>query len=723
MKKILPILLLIALLWPIHTAAQRRVRQNENSRGGILEQTAGPTLQNDTTGSNGRGGSRISDRKTKSKKIPTGIKAWTLDDRFGIVDSTDIDTLPHAFQNTNFSDGLYGEYNTLGNMGSPRQSRLFTLRSIDFSQFIFTDPHDYFITPFSQVQFTNTKSPFTNVTYHECGNRDDGEDRFKALFAVNASKDIGLGFKLDYLYGRGYFDHQSTSDFGGTLWGSVDKEKYRAHFTIYTNYLKTAENGGITSDDYVRNPENFPSRFDTKDIPTNLDKVWNKIHADGAQLTHSYSLGFRRYAPDSTAIVCDTLPQAPDAAPDTPLAIRTDTLRFRTDSTGTFIPVTSFIHTLKVENNRRKFIANEDLSGFYTDNFMESDSTSLKFSHTNVTNVLAIQLNEGFNRWAVAGIRLFAQHDYDRFSQPKGRIMSETANEHTFTLGGALFREQGKKVNFNLLAQVSGSDSSFGEFELDGNASLRFNLLGKEMNLRAFTHIVNREPTYFYRHFHSHHIWWDNDFKMQASTRVGGTVSNELTRTRLTLEAQNISHYTYFASTAARMADAETETYTMGTEARQAGDDIQLLSLRLGQDFRLGILNWENQLTYQTTSDKHVYPLPTFNAYTNLYLLFRIAKVLRVEFGADMRYFTKYEAPAYSPELGMFAIQAPDNRIKEGGHPVINVYANFHLKHTRFYVMAHHVNYTKEGGNVFLAPHYPYNPFILKFGLSWNFFN
>ena len=71
MKKILPILLLIALLWPVHTAAQRRVRQNENSRGGILEQTAGPTLQNDTTGSNGRGDSRISDRKTKSKKIPT----------------------------------------------------------------------------------------------------------------------------------------------------------------------------------------------------------------------------------------------------------------------------------------------------------------------------------------------------------------------------------------------------------------------------------------------------------------------------------------------------------------------------------------------------------------------------------------------------------------------------------------------------------------------------
>ena len=33
----------------------------------------------------------------------------------------------------------------------------------------------------------------------------------------------------------------------------------------------------------------------------------------------------------------------------------------------------------------------------------------------------------------------------------------------------------------------------------------------------------------------------------------------------------------------------------------------------------------------------------------------------------------------------------------------------------------YHLN--QSTGNYFLAPHYPINPSILKFGLSWNFFD
>ena len=61
--------------------------------------------------------------------------------------------------------------------------------------------------------------------------------------------------------------------------------------------------------------------------------------------------------------------------------------------------------------------------------------------------------------------------------------------------------------------------------------------------------------------------------------------------------------------------------------------------------------------------------------------------------------------------------------IKVGNHPVLSAYLNFHLKHTRFYIMASHFNYSKEGGTTFGAPHYPINPFNLRLGLSWNFFN
>ena len=37
--------------------------------------------------------------------------------------------------------------------------------------------------------------------------------------------------------------------------------------------------------------------------------------------------------------------------------------------------------------------------------------------------------------------------------------------------------------------------------------------------------------------------------------------------------------------------------------------------------------------------------------------------------------------------------------------------------------MMSHVNSPSDGGNYFLTPHYPTNTRVLRFGVSWNFFN
>ena len=129
-------------------------------------------------------------------------------------------------------------------------------------------------------------------------------------------------------------------------------------------------------------------------------------------------------------------------------------------------------------------------------------------------------------------------------------------------------------------------------------------------------------------------------------------------------------------------------------------------------------------LTYQKSSNKDVIPVPALNVYTNLYLNFMIARVLRCDLGADIRYFTKYYAPDYSPSLGQFTIQETGNqRVQIGNYPIVNIYANMHLKHTRFFVMMSHVNAGSGNRNYFFTPHYPLNERVLRFGVSWNFFN
>ena len=670
-------------------------------------------------------------QKEQQAKAKTGIRTWTVDPHSGLTDSVAADTLHHAFQNTAFTDGIKGFYNNLGNLGSPRQAKVFTLRP-EMDYFIFAQPYDFFLPTIGTFHFTNTYQPITNITYHECGDSDNGEDHLDAKFAVNINKDAGVGFRINYIYGRGYHENQSTAHFNIDLYGSVVKPRYKAHWLVYSNYLKTRENGGITNDEYVTDPQKFPTSYTTKEIPTVLDRVWNKMHYDGAQLTHRYSLGFKRTVPIDTlnaqssnsSIVKssnkDTL--APDTLNVQPS--NSSIVKSSNKDTTIFVPVTSFVHTLQLGFNTRKFLSNQSLSNYFTNSYLPSDSTDEDTRNTLISNSLALELSEGLNRYLSAGIRLFGIYDYNNYSFV-GLQGRDRFNEHRITIGTQIFREQSHLLNYQLTAQTSSDGKSWGEFELRGQGRLTVPLLGDSVSLALRASSVNRRPTFFYRHYQSKYAWWDNDnLNKQLTNRIGATLQSRKLDLSLSADAYNINHYTYFSTQCADIVNPQGDvTTTLATSVAQSSKSINLLVVSLDKNFRFGKVNWENSLIYQTTSDKYALPLPAITLYTNLFLKFKIAHVLATELGVDMRYFTKYYAPTYSVALGQYATQPDDQLVKVGNHPVLSAYVNFHLKHTRFYLMVSHFNYSKEGGTTFLAPHYPINPLVIRFGLSWNFFN
>ena len=142
-------------------------------------------------------------------QFPSGFNSWKIDSRFGNVTFVPVDTLTHAFQNTNDTGGMTGQYNYLGNLGSPRLSRLF--RPSGCQSVLFTDPYDLTVLRPEDIIFTNTLSPFTNLSYYKTFDSRNGEERFKSYFAINANKRFGVGFYIDYLYGRGLYASQSTA--------------------------------------------------------------------------------------------------------------------------------------------------------------------------------------------------------------------------------------------------------------------------------------------------------------------------------------------------------------------------------------------------------------------------------------------------------------------------------------------------------------------------------
>ena len=684
------------------------------------------------------------DTTSKEKEIPRGMYVWTVDRRFGDITRTEPDTLPHLFPQSLMGTGTTGEYNTVGNNYSARLSRIFANRALP-TQFLLADVYSQMLSEPDEWHFTNTLSPITNLTYDNCGDKTNGKDHIDARFAANFGKKIGFGFDINYLYARGYFQNQNNSHFNTNVYTSYLGDRYQMHVLATLNHQKAMENGGIANDEYVTHPEIFTESYQDSEIPVVLDRNWNRHNQQRLFLTHRYGFGFyrkvkmteeelraREFADASRAEKRDSIDRSE----------RLDSTRVTAEATDSidrtmkleYVPVTSIIHTLEMSKQDRIYQAYETPDGFYANSFFDTmergysqDSIYDKTRMLNVRNTMAIALLEGFNKYVPSGLKVFATHELRRFHLPyltddASQALSRGKSEHSVSLGGQLLRQQGQTLHYDLTAETWVAGEDLGQLKLDGRIDLGFPLLGDTVRLTARGHFYRLNPTFTQRHYHAKHFWWDNeDMSKETRTRIEGIFSLDKTKTKLRVAVEEMQNYTYLGL-----------NYTISGEKRQNlsatmmqhSSNINVMTAQLDQQLRLGPLHWDNTLTYQTTSDKDVLPLPTLNVFSNLYLDFMVAHVLRIELGAAATYFTKYTAPDFCPQLNMYGVQKnEETRMELGNFPFIDVYANLHLKHARFFVMMTNATASSFNRMGFMAPHYPIDQSTLHMGISWNFFN
>ena len=696
------------------------------------------------------------DTGTDVQSIPPKLYMWQLSETLGNRTIVPADTLALNFQNTNLVGGMTGEYNFLGNLGSPRLSRIFFNRQDDEPTLFMAPYSSFFVRP-DQVFFTNSNVPYTNLTYYKAGNKINGEERFKSYFSVNVNKRLAFGFNFDYLYGRGYYANQSTSHFNAGLFGSYIGERYQIQ-AVYNNFfMKMNENGGIANDGYITRPDTMAEgkkEYSSTTIPVKMEQTSNRNKDFYVYLTQRYRLGFKRRVLKEEAQNNSVQQRFSPAAPTTSIAssiapadsLATDSLAtdsLATDSLATdslpannlamgdnlsldslnsnhalpedtnfveeFVPVTSFIHTFKIERARHKYqsVSTPDENAYYNKQGVSRDSTTA-FS---VKNVFGIALLEGFNRYAKAGLTGYISHKFSRYDLMNADSMTvDRFTEQEIYVGGELAKRQGKTLHYSIDGEVGIMDKAMGQFRVNGNMDLNFRLWKDTVNLKVRGFVKNTLPSFYMRHYHSNlHVWDNDNMEKEFRTRVEGELNIDRWGTNLRAGVENVKNYTYLNQKAV---------------PEQNSGNIQILSATLKQNFRAGIFHLDNEVTWQKSSNETVLPLPQISVYSNLYLLTKLAKkVLTVQLGADVRYFTKYNAPAYTPSIQQFHLQPENDQVEIGGYPIVNVYANLHLKRTRLFAMYSHVNQGMGTRNSFLVPHYPINPSLLRIGVSWNFYD
>ena len=686
------------------------------------------------------------DTGTDVQSIPPKLYMWKLSETLGNRTIVPADTLALNFQNTNLVGGMTGEYNFLGNLGSPRLSRIFFNRQDDEPTLFMAPYSSFFVRP-DQVFFTNSNVPYTNLTYYKAGNKVNGEERFKSYFSVNVNKRLAFGFNFDYLYGRGYYANQSTSHFNAGLFGSYIGERYQIQ-AVYNNFfMKMNENGGIANDGYITRPDTMAEgkkEYSSTTIPVKMEQTSNRNKDFYVYLTQRYRLGFKRRvlkeeaqnnsvqqrfspAAPTTSIASSIAPAdslatdslATDSLPANNLAmgdnLSLDSLNSNhalpedTNFVEEFVPVTSFIHTFKIERARHKYqsVSTPDENAYYNKQGVSRDSTTA-FS---VKNVFGIALLEGFNRYAKAGLTGYISHKFSRYDLMNADSMTvDRFTEQEIYVGGELAKRQGKTLHYSIDGEVGIMDKAMGQFRVNGNMDLNFRLWKDTVNLIIRGFVKNTLPSFYMRHYHSNlHVWDNDNMEKEFRTRAEGELNIDRWGTNLRAGVENVKNYTYLNQKAV---------------PEQNSGNIQILSATLKQNFRAGIFHLDNEVTWQKSSNETVLPLPQISVYSNLYLLTKLAKkVLTVQLGADVRYFTKYNAPAYTPSIQQFHLQPENDQVEIGGYPIVNVYANLHLKRTRLFAMYSHVNQGMGTRNSFLVPHYPINPSLLRIGVSWNFYD
>lgn len=626
--------------------------------------------------------------------------AWTISQPLGLHYESTIDTLQYNYYLQAVPSNYSLAYATTGNLGAEGQNQIFFERK-PASDFFFEDALNAWLPSVANQKYYNTRIPMTLLSYNTGGNRYSNQDRLTAVFSGNVNKQLEIGAAMDYIYSKGSYNYQADKDFTWRLFGSYIGDRYelQAFFNNY-NFLNK-ENGGITDDRYITNPAQVQggmTSVDPKSIPTYLSAAHSKIVGREFYMNHRYKVGYYHTWKDSA----------------------TDTVNHKV-----YIPVTSFIWTMNYKSGKHLFLnsnATEDTS-FFKNTYLSLGGTNDETNYWKLSNIVGISLLEGFNKYAKFGLAAYATYEIRKFTQtvdtglyvtdrsvkltavPAFKVDSK-GSENVAWVGGQLTKQKGLILTYNADVQFGLLGSVVGDISATGDVTTKIKLFGDSVKLTGFGYFKNQEVPYLMRNYISNHFIWKNDFGKERRFRAGGRLVVPHTKTILEAGVEDMQNFVYFNND--------------GLPA-QYGDHIQVFSATARQNFRYRAFNWNNQLTYQTPSKEDVLPLPKFSLYSNLYLLFKVARVMSVQLGVDCNYYTKYYAPNYNPATMSFNTQQD---IKCGNFAFMNAYANVKLSKTRFFVMLSHFNQGIFGGNDYFAvPHYPLNPRKFQIGVSIDFAN
>ncbi|MXN91903.1 hypothetical protein GR160_11780 [Flavobacterium sp. Sd200] len=184
-----------------------------------------------------------------------------------------------------------------------------------------------------------------------------------------------------------------------------------------------------------------------------------------------------------------------------------------------------------------------------------------------------------------------------------------------------------------------------------------------------------------------------------------------------------LNDHLYFSNDYVRPDDAPaTALNQLITTPKQYGNTINYLSVKVAKEFKWWKLGLDNTVLYQNVQQPdNVLNVPQLVTRNSLYFTDRwFKKALFIQTGFTFQYFTKYYMNDYNPLINEFFVQ---DQKEYGGFPLIDFFINMKIQEFQLFLKAEHFNSSFTGYDFYSAPNYPYRDFMVRFGITWNFFS
>ena len=258
---------------------------------------------------------------------------------------------------------------------------------------------------------------------------------------------------------------------------------------------------------------------------------------------------------------------------------------------------------------------------------------------------------------------------------------------------------------------VSQAISDQGISNIEANAKYKLNDDYQfEFNYQKLNSLPNLNYTLYQSSYVDYN--WFNNFKTEKLNQF--TFSANTKWINLSAQYKVLNDHLFFDNTTNNIA-------TLIVKPVQYDKTINYFSVKANKEIKFWKFALDNTILYQAVDQvDDVVNVPQLITRNTLYFSeYVFKKAMFLQTGVTFQYFTEYYANDYNPLIGEFYVQ---NETKIGGFPMFDFFINARVRQTRIFLKAEHFNSAWTGNNFYSAPNYPYQDFIVRFGLVWNFF-